>query len=57
MDIAPVVEFNLLIDEAIVVAPNKPLPLPDTMFDLVVSNSVDEHLDDPAYIARDCTGS
>ena len=53
MDIDPVVESNPLIDEAIVIEPGKPLPLPDAKVDLIVSDFVFEHLDDPAYIAKE----
>ncbi len=53
MDIDPVVESNPLIDEAIVIEPNKSLPLKDASVDLIVSDYVFEHLNDPACVAKE----
>jgi len=53
MDIDPAVESNVLIDEAIIIEPNKLLPLPDTNVDLIVCDSVFEHFDDPACVTEE----
>ncbi len=55
MDVDPVVRSNPLVDEAVVIRPNEPLPLADASIDLIVSDWTFEHIDDPAFIAREFT--
>lgn len=51
VDIDPVVRDNPGLDEAVVIEPGDRLPFADQSFDLVVSDHVFEHLDDPAAVA------
>jgi SAM-dependent methyltransferase len=53
VDVDPVVVTNPSVDEAIVVAPDAPLPLADGSVDLIVSDSTFEHVTDPAFVASE----
>lgn len=53
VDVDPAVRENPHLDEAHVVAPGAPLPLPDESVDIIVSWAVFEHLDDPAATAAE----
>lgn len=46
-DIDPIVSSNPWVDEAIVIKKESALPFPDEHFDLVVSDSTFEHIEDP----------
>lgn len=52
-DLDPVVLENPFLDEAQVIQLGEPLPYPDGRFDLVISRSVFEHVDDPDWLARE----
>ena len=52
-DIDPVVLENPYLDHALVFDPAKPLPYADASFDLIYSNWVFEHVDDPVTVARE----
>ena len=49
-DIDPIVLENPFMEEARVIQPGQPLPYPDAAFDLIVSNWVFEHIDQPAPV-------
>lgn len=49
----PVVGENPTLDAAAIITPGQPLPYEDERFDLIVSRYVFEHLDDPAWAARE----
>jgi SAM-dependent methyltransferase len=53
VDIDPAVRENPGLDEAVVIVPGRPLPFPDSTFDLVVSDHVFEHVDNPAAVAAE----
>jgi SAM-dependent methyltransferase len=53
VDIDPAVRENPGLDEAVVIEPGRPLPFPDSTFDLVVSDHVFEHVDDPVAVAAE----
>lgn len=53
VDVDPDVKTNPMLDEAHVIDPGGPLPLPDASVDLVVADWVLEHLDDPAAAGRE----
>nr|WP_286198698.1 class I SAM-dependent methyltransferase [Mesorhizobium sp. BR1-1-16] len=52
-DVDPVVMSNPGLDEAHVIEPGKPLPFADASFDLVYSDWVLEHIEDPAGFAAE----
>jgi len=52
-DVDPVVLDNPYLDHAEVFDPAKPLPYPDNSFDLIYSNWVFEHVDDPEQVSRE----
>ena len=52
-DVDPVVLSNPFLDSAKVLVPGDPLPYPDASFDIIVSRYVFEHVDDPAWMARE----
>jgi len=51
VDVDPVVLTNPALDEAHVIAPDKPLPFPDATFDLIYSDWVLEHIEKPDVFA------
>jgi SAM-dependent methyltransferase len=53
LDVDPVIMENRHIDEAHVIDPDQPLPLADRSVDLILSDYVFEHIDDPAAFARE----
>jgi SAM-dependent methyltransferase len=53
IDVEPTVGLNPLLHQAVVVQPRGRLPFADRSFDLVLSDYVFEHLDDPAPICRE----
>lgn len=53
VDVDPVVLENPLVDDAHVIGPDGRIPLPDGSVDLVLSEFVLEHLDDPEASARE----
>ncbi|HVI33733.1 class I SAM-dependent methyltransferase [Phenylobacterium sp.] len=52
-DVDPAVLQNPHVDEAVVFDPCAPLPFPDATFDVVLSDWVLEHVEDPASFARE----
>ena len=52
-DVDPVVRSNPLIDEAVVIAMDAPLPFRDGTFDLILSDSTFEHIQDGSRIAAE----
>lgn len=52
-DVDPVVKENPTLDEAVVIKPNEPLPFEDGSFDLVFSDWVLEHIEDPEYFSAE----
>ena len=52
-DVDPAVLDNPYLDAAKVIDPAQPLPYPDASFDLVYSNWVFEHVEDPATVAAE----
>jgi SAM-dependent methyltransferase len=53
VDVDEAVTANPAVDEAHVVTPGGPLPLPDSSVDLIVSDFTFEHVDDPAATAAE----
>lgn len=53
VDLDPVVRENPGLDEAIVIEPGGALPFPADTFDVVVSDHVFEHVDDPVAVAAE----
>ncbi len=51
VDVDPVVSGNPMIDEAVVIDPDSPLPFSNDTFDLIVSDSTFEHVSDAERIA------
>ena len=52
-DIDPAVRENPALDEAVVIGPEGLLPFADQTFDLIVSDHVFEHVDDPGAVATE----
>ncbi len=52
-DVDPAVLENPLLDEAHVIAPGEALPFDDASFDLILSDWVAEHVDDPTSFAAE----
>jgi SAM-dependent methyltransferase len=52
-DVDPVVRSNPLIDEAVVIAMDAPLPFRDGTFDLILSDSTFEHIQDGSRMAAE----
>ena len=50
-DIDPVVRTNPTLDEAVVIAPSAPLPFETDAFDLIVSDSTFEHVENAGHVA------
>jgi SAM-dependent methyltransferase len=50
-DVDPVVVTNKALDRALVIGPDGRLPLPDRSIDVIVSDFVFEHIQDPAKVA------
>jgi SAM-dependent methyltransferase len=55
IDVDPIVLRNPNLDEAKVLRPDQPLPLPDASIELIVANWVFEHLEQPEVVARELT--
>lgn len=53
IDVDPAVRANPGLDEAVVIEPGDPLPFGSASFDLIVSDHVFEHLDDPVATASE----
>jgi len=53
VDVDPVVMTNEALDRAFVITPDGELPIPDQSIDVVVSDFVFEHIQDPARAARE----
>jgi SAM-dependent methyltransferase len=53
VDVDPVVTSNKALDRAFVVKPDGKLPIPDQSIDVIVSDFVFEHIQDPAGAARE----
>jgi SAM-dependent methyltransferase len=53
MDMDDKVLTNPLIDEAMVISPDRSLPLPDASVDMIVSDAVFEHLGNPGFVAKE----
>src|SRR6185369_12660863 len=52
-DVDPIVKVNPSVDEAVVLQPGGVLPFPDGVFDVIFSDWVLEHVDDPGLFARE----
>jgi SAM-dependent methyltransferase len=52
-DVDPVVRDNPLIDDAVVIAPDSPLPFADRSIDLIVSDWTFEHIQNPNIVVRE----
>lgn len=52
-DVDPVVEENACSDEQVLLEIGKPLPFSDDEFDLVLSDFVFEHIEDPGFVASE----
>lgn len=55
VDVAPAVLTNPSLDEAFVIDGSSPLPIEDGWADIVVSNWVIEHVDDPRWFVEECS--
>jgi SAM-dependent methyltransferase len=55
VDVAPAVMTNPSLDEAFVIDGESPLPIEDGWADVVVTNWVIEHVDDPAWFVDECS--
>lgn len=55
VDVMPAVTTNPSLDEAFVIDGESPLPIEDGWADLVVTNWVIEHIDDPGWFVEECT--
>ncbi len=55
VDVDPVVRENPLIDEAIVITPDAPLPFADNSVDLIVSDWALEHISEPQRLVTELT--
>ena len=53
VDVDPIVLTNPLLDEGVVIRPHEALPFASESFDMIVSDFVFEHLEDPAVVCRD----
>ena len=53
VDIDPIVVQNPTLDRALVLQPTDPIPLPDKSVHLIVSDFTFEHIQDPAFAARE----
>lgn len=53
VDVDPAVETNPTLDRALVIGPDGRLPLPDKSIDLIVSDFVFEHIQEPAKVAAE----
>ncbi len=53
VDVDEAVELNPGLDKAVVIAPDRPLPLPDASVDLILSDFVFEHIADPPHCASE----
>jgi SAM-dependent methyltransferase len=53
VDVDPIVMTNPTLSAAWVLDPGEPVPLEDSSADLIVADFVLEHLDDPAWFARE----
>lgn len=53
IDVDPAVHENTALDEAHVIPPGSPLPLPDGSIDLIVADFVLEHIADPRWASRE----
>ncbi len=52
-DVDPVVSQNPMVDEAMVITPDGPLPFADHSFDMIICDWVFEHLSDTAAVIRE----
>jgi SAM-dependent methyltransferase len=53
VDVDDAVKENPTLDEWRVIAPDRPVPLPDASFDLILSDWVLEHIDNPSWFASE----
>lgn len=54
-DVDPAVMDNPMLDQAVVMTVGTPLPFPDHSFDVIISDWVLEHVDDPASFVTEVT--
>jgi SAM-dependent methyltransferase len=54
IDVDPIVRDNTMIDEAIIVEPDRAWPVPDRSVDMVISDATFEHIADPALVGAEC---
>lgn len=52
-DVESAVLENTGLDEAVVIQPGKRLPIPDQSVDMIISDSVFEHVAEPEFVARE----